>query len=256
MLCEDWLGYSRLEVALNHSEEIASETQEKFQNAVSRLKSFEPIQYIIGQTDFYGFSIKVTPDTLIPRPETEELVAWILNAEKDFQKILDIGTGSGCIAIALAKNLSESSISAMDNSVEALKVAYRNALDNDVEIRFIEQDILNSSALPSTYSMIVSNPPYVRESEKKDMHSNVLDHEPGSALYVSDHDPFIFYRKIAQLAAKDLEEDGLLFFEINEYLSKELEELISTLGFQEIEIRKDLRGKDRMLKCKKGEAIK
>lgn len=256
MLCEAWLGYSRLEVALNPSEEISSEKKEKFLNAINRLRQFEPIQYIIGHTEFYGLGLKVTTDTLIPRPETEELVEWILSQPKEHKRILDIGTGSGCIAIALAKNLKDSDVSAIDISEWALDIARQNAADNNVVIQFFKEDILKSATLPHRYDLIVSNPPYVRALEKKAMQPNVLNHEPALALYVSDHEPLLFYEKIGALARKHLEPDGMLFFEINEYLSEELVEMLTSMGFTNIEIKKDFRGKARMIKCIHGAAIK
>ena len=255
LLSEFILNYTRLDNVLKASEIISEENQQQFLEAIRRLKQFEPIQYIIGATEFYGLPFKVTPATLIPRPETEELVQWILEeylAESQNQSLhfLDIGTGSGCIAIALAKNLPSIKISALDISKPALQVAQENAQNNQAAVTFFELDILKASALPETYNLIVSNPPYVRELEKKMMQPNVLSFEPESALFVSNVDPLLFYRKIAELAKQHLTPNGLLFFEINEYLGKELIELLLSIGFSEITVKKDIFNKDRMLSCK------
>ncbi len=249
MLGEYWLGYSRLELSLNGSEEINSEIILKFFNALERLKNQEPIQYIIGTTEFYGLPFSVSPDTLIPRPETEELVDWIIRENTVKTEILDIGTGTGCIAVTLAKHMKDSVVSALDVSTGALEVAVRNAKDNNVSVQFIEADILSTSQLPSQYDIIVSNPPYVRHLEKKKMHDNVLRFEPPTALFVPDKDPLKFYHNIAKLAKTHLKEGGSLFFEINEYLSKEMVSMLKDYGFCDIELRRDFRGKDRFIKC-------
>ena len=188
---------------------------------------------------------------MIPRPETEELVAWILEAvSEEKQKeinILDIGTGSGCIAISLAKNLPQAKVSAIDVSPEALKMAKSNAFLNGEKINFFQQDILEMKELQERYDVIVSNPPYVRELEKKEMQKNVLDHEPAAALYVKDEDPLIFYQKITSLAQKSLNPGGFLFFEINQYLSAETESILKAENFT-ASLKKDIFGKDRMLR--------
>jgi len=253
ILSEEYLKLSRVEIALNPEKEIQEEDAEKFEKTLRRLENQEPIQYIIGATEFYSLSFKVNKYTLIPRPETEELVEWILdNSEFRIQnsELLDIGTGSGCIAISLAKNLPNSKVSAIDISEEALKIAHQNAELNKVEIEFFQTDILKAKTLPKQYDVIISNPPYVRELEKKRMHQNVLKYEPDSALYVSNEDPLLFYKIISRLAKTHLEPKGKLFFEINEYLAIELIELLKSEGFQNIEVKKDIFGKDRMLKCK------
>ena len=255
ILAQEYLKLSRIEIVLNREEVVSSENIEKIDNALIRLKSFEPIQYIIGETEFFGIPFRVTPSTLIPRPETEELVQLILDevsnvdAKTEALDLLDIGTGSGCIAISLAKSLPKANVSAMDISSEALKVAKENAEINQVYIDFSECDILTTKSLPKKYDIIVSNPPYVRELEKEMMQPNVLRHEPDLALFVKDSDPLLFYRKISILAKTHLKPNGQLFFEINEYLGVDLIELLSDLGFQKIEIIKDIFEKDRMLKC-------
>lgn len=255
ILSEEYLNLSRIEIALNPQQEISENAAEKFQKAILRLKNHEPLQYIIEKTEFYGIPFKVNKHTLIPRPETEELVDWILsekmlNSQYSLPNtILDIGTGSGCIAISLAKNLQNVEVSALDFSEEALRIAKENAVINKVEVDFIQMDILKTKTLPKQYDLIVSNPPYVRELEKEQMQQNVLKYEPASALYVSNEDPFLFYRKIARLAKTYLRPGGKLFFEINEYLGKELTQLLQKEGFKNIQIKKDIFGKERMLKC-------
>ena len=262
ILSEKYLNLSRIEIALNPDRKISVTDAEKFQRALLRLKNHEPIQYIIGETEFYGLPFKVNNHTLIPRPETEELVEWILSEQKLtthyslLTTILDIGTGSGCIAISLAKNLPNSKISALDISEEALKIARENAETNKVEVDFFQTDILVAETLPKKYNVIVSNPPYVRELEKKQMQQNVLKYEPDSALYVSNEDPLLFYRVISQLAKNHLQPNGKLFFEINEYLADELTDLLKNEGFKNIEIKKDIFGKDRMIKCTLNESAR
>jgi len=254
LLSEAYLNLSPVEIVLQADMEIEPAIQEKFSAALKRLKAYEPIQYIIGRTEFFGLPLKVNPDTLIPRPETEELVKLTLQevaeantAEK--LRILDIGTGAGCIAVALAKNLPDAEISAMDVSEEALKVAEENAKINKVDVHYFQGDILTMESLPEKYHFIVSNPPYVRLSEKRMMDSNVVDFEPELAIFVTDEDPLLFYRKIAQLAKRQLTENGKLIFEINEYLGEDLLALIIDEGFENIHLIKDIYGKNRMLKC-------
>jgi release factor glutamine methyltransferase len=252
LLLEVRFHINRIAIALNTEREL-SETKLEFLNyALIRLKQQEPVQYILGKTEFYGLPFKVTKDTLIPRPETEELVDWI-STEVDTDtytkavSILDIGTGSGCIAISLAKNIPNVNIFAIDISEEALKIAEINALKNNAQVEFIQTDILNTDKLPRQFDIIVSNPPYIRELEKLEIQPNVLDNEPHTALFVSDKNPLIFYKKIADLAKIHLKENGVLFFEINQYLGKETVEMLSKKGFT-TELKKDLFGNDRMTK--------
>jgi len=252
ILIENYLGLSRLEFALKPEKEVTSDEFENLNTAMLKLKKHEPLQYILGETEFYGLKFKVDPNTLIPRSETEELVSWILSdIEQDKTKsqlnILDIGTGSGCIAISLAKNLPKSSVFAVDVSSEALKIASENAQLNDVFVDFSKTDILNTETLLGTFHVIVSNPPYVRELEKVEMHRNVLENEPDLALYVSNEDPLIFYRKITSLAKNNLPVGGCLYFEINQYLSKETEDLMKKEGFKTT-LKKDIFGNFRMIK--------
>lgn len=215
-----------------------------------------PIQYLLGKTSFYGLDFEVNENVLIPRPETEELVDWILESQKSKAesrklKILDIGTGSGCIAVSLAKNLSDAKVFAIDVSEKALATAKKNAEINAVEITFISQNILETQDLGQKFDIIVSNPPYVRHLEKEEIKKNVLDNEPHLALFVEDNDALIFYRKIAELAQKNLSSSGQLYFEINQYLGKEMIELLETMNFKNVELRKDIYGNDRMTRSTK-----
>ena len=250
------LDLTRTDIALNPNQIINKKKSVFFQDALKRLKEETPIQYIIGETEFYGLLFKVNPDVLIPRPETEELVAWILKEAKQKKKIkiLDIGTGSGCIAISLARHLPNATVYALDISKKALEVAEQNAILNKVRVHFIEKNILTKSN-PSKpdlefqkFDIIVSNPPYIRDLEKQEIQNNVLQNEPNIALFVKDEDPLLFYDRITDFAKKYLNLNGLLFFEINQYLGKENLYLLENKGFKNIELRKDIFGNDRMIK--------
>lgn len=251
LLTEAFLKMSRLEVALDPEKELSEAEVSKLKDALQRLQKHEPIQYIIGETEFYGLLFKVNPAVLIPRPETEELVQWIMDDASKNEKrdltILDIGTGTGCIAISLARNLPDARVSAVDISEGALSTAKENAKLNGVEITFLQKDILNTDSLEKKFDVIVSNPPYVRNLEKQDMQRNVLEFEPEKALYVRDEDPLIFYRKISELAKDALHPEGALYFEINQYLGAETEAILKKKNFQ-TQLKKDIFGVDRMLK--------
>lgn len=251
LLTEAFLKMSRLEVALDPEKELSEAEVSKLKDALQRLQKHEPIQYIIGETEFYGLLFKVNPAVLIPRPETEELVQWIMDDASKNEKrdltILDIGTGTGCIAISLARNLPDARVSAVDISEGALATAQENAKLNGVEITFLQKDILNTDSLEKKFDVIVSNPPYVRNLEKQDMQRNVLEFEPEKALYVRDEDPLIFYRKISELAKDALQPEGALYFEINQYLGAETEAILKKKNFQ-TQLKKDIFGVDRMLK--------
>ncbi len=257
LLIEEYLGLQRIDFTLQPTLEIPLEKYDLLNTALTRLQKEEPIQYILGKTEFYGYPFRVNENTLIPRPETEELVEWILNEVKELGlennkqqlSILDIGTGTGCIPISLKKNLPSADVSAIDVSEEALKVAKENASLNKTEITFIHQNILQTENLSRQYDVIVSNPPYVRELEKVEIKNNVLENEPHSALFVDDDNPLIFYKKIADLAIKSLTKNGLLFFEINQYLGKETVDMLKRKGFTKVELRKDLFGNNRMIKA-------
>ena len=256
---------TRVEVALQPNFELSDTEIEKWNSILVQLQQDKPIQYITGEAWFYGLRFEVNENTLIPRPETEELVEWILNSpitqNPSLITILDIGTGTGCIPIALKANLSQANVTAIDVSKKALEVAKRNAESNKVEINFIQANILDvedllilttpNYQLPASIDIIVSNPPYVRNIEKLEIKKNVLNYEPHLALFVEDTDALLFYRKIAQLALKSLSPKGLLFFEINQYLGKETVELLQNLGFKNIELKKDMFGNDRMVKSEK-----
>jgi release factor glutamine methyltransferase len=221
---------------------------------LEQLKKEIPIQYLLGSTSFYGLNFEVNSDVLIPRPETEELVDWIIKdcfiLRNDVTlKIVDIGTGSGCIAISLAKNLPNAQVFAIDVSGKALATAKKNAELNDVNVTFIQKNILETASLDYQFDIIVSNPPYVRNLEKAEINKNVLDNEPHLALFVDDSDALVFYRKIAELAQKNLSKNGQLYFEINQYLGKETVALLEKLGFKNLELRKDIYGNDRMICC-------
>jgi len=245
------LKLTRIEVALQPEFIINEAHLNYLQNALGELKKQVPIQYIIGETEFYGLIFKVNNAVLIPRPETEELVNWIVNDYKNESelKILDIGTGSGCIAISLAKFFPKAQIFAVDVSNEALKVAKTNATNNNVSINFVEADILNIHVLEEKYDIIVSNPPYIRELEKDLMQQNVVDNEPHLALFVKDNDPLLFYNKISDLAINNLTNNGSLYFEINQYLGDKMIDLLVSKGFKNCIVKKDFYDVDRMVKA-------
>lgn len=239
------LVYNRSDCIINTNHVLNKSQLSKIKQIVAELKTNKPIQYILGKTEFYGLTIKVNEHTLIPRPETEQLVDWIL--KENFVTALDIGTGSGCIPIALAKH-TDAKVLAIDVSEDALLIAEENAKNNEVEIDFIHQDILQTNSLQKV-DLIVSNPPYVLESEKEIMQENVLDYEPELALFVEDKNPLIFYKKIASLAIDFLNENGKLFFEINAKFGKETIKMLADIGFVNIELKKDMNDKDRMIKA-------
>jgi release factor glutamine methyltransferase len=240
----------RIDLALNPDFEISESDKVRWENIFTELKTQKPIQYILGETEFYGLKFIVDENVLIPRPETEELVELIVSnfkSQTSKLRILDIGTGSGCIPISLKKNLPNAEVFAIDVSENALEIAKKNAKLNGVEVNFILKNILETNDLEQQFDIIVSNPPYVRMLEKEEIKPNVLEFEPHLALFVEDNDALLFYRKIAQLAKKNLTENGSLFFEINQYLGKETVELLENLGFKNILLLKDIYGNDRMI---------
>ncbi|GGF13073.1 peptide chain release factor N(5)-glutamine methyltransferase [Flavobacterium limi] len=253
LILENKHNLRQIDLALNHELAFSDADLAIWDAFLNELKKEIPIQYLLGKTSFYGLDFEVDENVLIPRPETEELVEWIINENKITDKtkklkILDIGTGSGCIAISLAKNLSNAEVYAMDVSKKAIETAKRNARNNNVKITFILKSVLDLEILKSNFDIIVSNPPYVRHLEKQEIKKNVLDYEPHLALFVDDNDALIFYRKIAELAQKNLLEKGQLYFEINQYLGKEMTELLEKMDFRNIELRKDIYDNDRMMK--------
>jgi release factor glutamine methyltransferase len=256
LLLEEYLNFKRTDLVLKSNFKISTEVLSLLTSSTELLEKEIPIQYILKKTEFYGLPFILNEHVLIPRPETEELVSFVLDkvlkietlqpVEREI-KILDIGTGSGCIPISLKKSLPLAEISAIEISDKALSVAKKNTLLNQVDINLIQQDILKTSELNDIYDIIISNPPYVRELEKKEIKNNVLKNEPHRALFVKDNNPFIFYDKIAELAKNHLTKNGLLFFEINQYLGKETVELIRMKGFNTIELKKDIFGHDRII---------
>ncbi len=282
---EHYLKLERFVLAVRPELNLTKEEEQPLFEALTQLKQERPLQYILGEAHFMDLELKVNESVLIPRPETEELVQWILddigshankNINTDAERsrsvistslndplpftqnlkpftILDIGTGSGCIAIALAKHLPEAKVYALDVSEKALEVARENAQRNQVDITFLHQDILELDpefALELDFDIIVSNPPYVRELEKEKIKKNVKEYEPDTALFVPDKDPLLFYRSIAQFSKANLKKKGSLYLEINQYLGEETKALLKAHNFSEIELRKDLFGNDRMLKGK------
>ena len=262
LILENKFQMKRLDLALDPNFEFSAEAMKIWEALNIELKKEIPIQYLLGNTDFFGLSFFVNENVLIPRPETEELVDWIIQEEKKFErlkneeiegqktiKILDIGTGSGCIAISLAKNIPNATVFAIDVSAKALEVAKKNAKINQVSVTFLEKNILETDGLLEQFDIIVSNPPYVRNLEKQEIKKNVLEHEPHLALFVEDFDALVFYRKIATLATKNLNDGGQLFFEINQYLGAEMISLLTDNGFESISLRKDIYGNDRMTRA-------
>ena len=265
IILEKLHGLKRIDLALNPETVMDGIHLKQWKNIVSDLKNHKPIQYILGETEFYGLRFEVNENTLIPRQETEELVELIIvesrKSKVELPIILDIGTGSGCIAVSLVKNLPNAEVFAIDVSEKALATAKRNAELNNVIVNFINVDILkindlgqlptSNFQLPAKFDIIVSNPPYVRNLEKAEIKTNVLEYEPHLALFVEDTDALLFYRKIAELAKKNLNQNGKLYFEINQYLGKETVQLLEDLGFRNVELKKDIYGNDRMIFCEK-----
>ncbi|QDW23118.1 peptide chain release factor N(5)-glutamine methyltransferase [Flavobacterium sp. KBS0721] len=252
LILEDKHKLRQIDLALNHELTFSESDFAVWDLLLAQLKKEVPIQYLLGKTNFYGLDFEVNENVLIPRPETEELVEWIVNENSKVDKsktikILDIGTGSGCIAISLAKNIPNAQVYAMDVSKKAIETAKRNAVNNKTDVTFILQDVLNAEELKCNFDIIVSNPPYVRNLEKEEIKKNVLDYEPHLALFVEDSDALVFYRKIAALAQNNLLENGQLYFEINQYLGCEMKDLLEKMNFENIELRKDIYDNDRMI---------
>ncbi|MGQ7867942.1 peptide chain release factor N(5)-glutamine methyltransferase [Sunxiuqinia sp. sy24] len=242
--------YTLSDLMLKENVVLSERESQEIKQIVARLKKQEPIQYILGETEFYGLTFKVSPNVLIPRPETEELVDWILKSRQTTApRILDVGTGSGCIPISLKKHWPKAEILACDISEDALDVARENAGLNKTEVAFFHLNILNP-LLPESFGgidILVSNPPYVTESEKEVMSNLVLNNEPARALFVPDEDPLVFYQALATFALKHLRDGGQLFLEINEAFGKESEALLKESGFSNVTLRKDINGKNRMI---------
>ncbi|MDP4240260.1 MAG: peptide chain release factor N(5)-glutamine methyltransferase [Bacteroidota bacterium] len=251
LILEKLTGFSRTEIYVNKNTLFSVDQQHIIESFIEKLKKQVPIQYVLGETEFFGLPFYVNESVLIPRPETEELVDWIRNENNNCAelKILDIGTGSGCIAIALKHEFTNSIVDAFDISLKALETAQSNADRNKLKINFTEVDILNASDFTAKWDIIISNPPYVTEKEKSDMLPNVLDYEPHLALFVPNNDPLLFYRKIAEFARQHLHPNGKLYFEINREAGKPCIELLSGLGFHDVELKKDLSGNNRMVRA-------
>ena len=258
ILLEHYFGIDRVKIAMEPKLRLSESELLTLHFAVKELLKNKPIQYVLGETEFCGMRFFVEEGVLIPRPETEEMVEMIVSSVGTRRStsvphsILDIGTGSGCIAISLAKLLKDSVVTAVDVSGKALEIAKKNAAAIDVDVRFVLDDILNPQnpeLIDNQYDIIVSNPPYVCESEKSEMRANVLDYEPSSALFVSDNDPLIFYRKILEFAHKTLKPSGEIWFEINEKFGNDMKILCFEKGFKNVKIIKDFRGKERILKA-------
>lgn len=237
--------------------ELSNEQAAILYDIATQLQSGKPLQYILGKVEFYGLTFNVNPSVLIPRPETEELVEWVIQSVVSGQRsvvsseisVLDIGTGSGCIAISLKKNIATAVVSAMDFSADALQTARGNAELNGAEVDFMEMDILSAKPDAAKYDIIVSNPPYVTSVDKRQMHTNVTDFEPHTALFVPDEDPLLFYKAIADYAFQILKKPGMLFFEINESYGAETVAMLMEKGYNDIQLRKDISGRDRMVKA-------
>ena len=252
IIATELLGVSQMAFYLKDNITLTAEQKTLLFNTVERLKKHEPIQYIQGYSDFCGLRFKVTPATLIPRPETSELVEWIAaDHSGKAASILDIGTGSGCIAVSLANRLPQSKVTAWDISPEALAVATENSKANGCAVAFEEVDILAYRPTGKQFDIIVSNPPYIKENEKAAMHSNVLDWEPHTALFVPDSDPLLFYRTIAKKGLQMLAPSGTLYFEINRAHGAETMKMLADFGYTDIELRKDFADNDRMIKAKR-----
>lgn len=249
-LAEDSLGLKTHDLLLKAEVDLSEDQLTEFESATNRLKQEEPIQYILGYAEFYGLKLRVNSNVLIPRPETEELVRWVLEdfmSQKLQLSFIDLGTGSGCIPIALAKHLHQAKIKAIDVSLQALHLARLNSEENKTQIEFIHQNLFELEQLPEV-DVVVSNPPYVKYDEQEQMRANVLENEPHLALFVENEDPLVFYRKIAELASKPAKKP-VVYVEINQYLAEETYQLFKCYGFDSVEVRKDFRGNDRMLKA-------
>lgn len=252
MLFQHILHLSRTQILSNQSAKVSISAYNQIINLLERLKNNEPIQYILGETEFYNLHLKVDKNVLIPRPETEELVEMIIKTnKKKSPKILDLATGSACIAIALNKNISESNVFACDFSEVALNIAKENNVLNQTKVSFFSHNILTdlSSNLPHQIDILVSNPPYIIPQQMEQMKANVLDYEPHNALFVTTNNPLIFYKKIAEIGKEILNPNAYLFFEINEIFGKQICSLMKEKGYKNISLHKDLNGKDRIIKA-------
>ena len=246
---EDVLQLKRVDFSLNPNQNLSETSKDVLDSIIKRLTNQEPIQYILGYTEFYGLQFKVNPKVLIPRPETEDLVDWVIRDYKSNKtlNVLDLGTGSGCIPISIKKNLPQHQVYGVDISEEALQVARHNARINTVEVSFMQHDVLALRSFPVETDIIISNPPYVKYAEQSEISKNVLEYEPHLALFVANNNPLVFYQKICELA-KNNSRPTSVYFELNEYHTKDYLAMLETIGCSFYEFRKDYRAKTRMLK--------
>lgn len=250
IILEEVTGFTFAGITSGKISNLSDSQDRKLQQILTRLKKGEPYHYVLGKTIFYGFEFLVGEEVLIPRPETEELVEWIITDNGDMPSaILDIGTGSGCIAVTLALKIAQARVNALDISAAALRLAEANARKNRAVVQFTQQDILKPFPVTAQYDVIVSNPPYITESERETMDRTVTAYEPGEALFVPDSNPLLFYERIASLAGEMLRERGRLFFEIHRSRGEEVCAMLRGKGFGEVELRKDLSGNDRMVRA-------
>ena len=247
-IIDHYCGISRMDYILNPDLKLSNHQKENLMNAVSLLKINMPIQYVLGESEFMNLKFNLNYNVLIPRPETEELVSWVIKDNNHNKTILDIGTGSGCIAIALAKFIKNSRVTAWDIDEKILSVAEKNASKNKVKVLFELKDITTIKS-NNKFDLIISNPPYICDSEKLGMQNNVLLFEPHLALFVNDNDPLFFYLKIIDFAKSNLNDNGKIFLEINENQSIGVVKLLNNAGFYDIELKKDFRLKNRMIKA-------
>lgn len=249
-------GLTQTDICMGKDTQIPAEERSDLENIIGRLLRKEPVQYVLGQADFFGRTFRVAPGVLIPRPETEELVQWVLAEQVPDTPphILDIGTGSGCIAVTLAEELPRAEVHALDISPQALEIARKNAAEHRVRVAFHRADILHGDvpeSIRTGLDVVASNPPYICRSEAREMDDNVLGHEPPQALFVPDEEPLLFYEAIGRFAIQALRPGGRLYVEINRRFGRETAELFRRTGFKDIELRKDLCGNDRMVRCRK-----
>jgi len=249
------LNWSSSDLLLNQNERLSESDLLYVRRFVKGLLSSEPFQYILGETEFYGLKILCDSRALIPRPETEELVEWVIECSKEPRRIIDLCSGTGCISLALKSNFLNAHVQAIDFSIDAVKLCEENARNLQLNIEIIQENVLdfNGEFISGDllYDIIVSNPPYIPNKEKNTLSKHVIEHEPSMALFVDDSDPIIFYKEIVKFAEKKLKSGGLLFFELHESYGNEVGEFIQLFGFEEIEIRQDLQGKSRMMKAQK-----
>ena len=252
LICCDILGVDALDIYMGKDIILSVKEEQELESILARLHNFEPIQYILGEARFLGRTFRVTPGVLIPRPETEELVEMMLKELSPVSRVLDVGTGSGCIAISLAKELPESQVTAWDVSGEALSIAAANSKALQASVRFEQRDVLTyEPCVADCYDVIVSNPPYVTEAEKQEMEHNVLDWEPSLALFVPDTDPLRFYRRIAVLGLEMLTSGGKLYFEINRAFGKDTVAMLCEAGYRTVRLQKDISHNDRFVIAEK-----